>query len=206
MRLILLSDTHGLHDCLSVPDGDILIHAGDITMSGTLSELELFDHFLSQQPHRHKIVIAGNHDSCLESNPREARERIKHGVYLQDAGIEIDGIKFWGTPWQPWFMDMAFNVASNIGRRARWSLIPSDTQVLITHTPPRSILDLTSLGENVGCEELARVVKTLGLRLHVFGHIHEAYGIRAIGETTYINACTSNLQYQPIQPPIVFDL
>lgn len=183
-----------------------MIHAGDITMSGALSELELFDHFLSQQPHRHKIVIAGNHDACFESNPREARERIKHGVYLQDAGIEIDGIKFWGTPWQPWFMDMAFNVPSNIGLRARWSLIPSDTQVLITHTPPRSIFDLTSLSENVGCEELALAVKKLRPLLHVFGHIHEAYGIHTVGETTYINACNSNLQYQPIQPPIVFDL
>ena len=206
MRLILLSDTHGFHDDLSVPEGDILIHAGDITMSGTLSEIELFDHFLSQQPHRHKIVIAGNHDACFESSPQEARELIKHAVYLQDAGIEIDGVTFWGTPWQPWFMDMAFNVPSNIDRRARWNLIPSDTQVLITHTPPRSILDMTSLGENVGCEELALTVENLRPRLHVFGHIHEAYGIRAVGETTYINACNCSLGYQPIQPPMVFDL
>jgi len=206
MRLILLSDTHGFHDDLSIPEGDILIHAGDITMSGTLHEIELFDQFLSQQPHRHKIVIAGNHDVCFESRPDEARRLIKHAVYLQDTGIEIDGVKFWGTPWQPWFMDMAFNVASNSGRRARWNLIPRDTHVLITHTPPRSILDLTSLGENVGCEELALAVKKLGPRLHVFGHIHEAYGIRAIGDTTYINACNSSLRYQAIQPPIVFDL
>jgi Icc-related predicted phosphoesterase len=206
MRLVLLSDTHGLHDHLLVPDGDVLIHAGDFTLHGDLAEVQKFDNFLATMPHAHKLVIAGNHDFCFENNPEEARKLLGNALYLEDSGCEIDGYNFWGSPWQPWFMDMAFNLDSETARGKKWKAIPAATDVLITHTPPRGILDLTSLGEQVGCSALAQELRSRDLLVHVFGHIHEAYGVYHHDATTYVNACNCTLQYLPHQPPLVVDI
>ena len=206
MRLVLLSDTHGLHDHLLVPDGDVLIHAGDFTLHGDLAEVREFDNFLARMPHPHKLVIAGNHDFCFENNPDEARKLLRNALYLEDSGCEIGGYYFWGSPWQPWFMDMAFNLDSETALGKKWEAIPAATDVLITHTPPRGILDLTSLGEEVGCSALAQALQSHDLLVHVFGHIHEGYGIYRHDTTTYVNACNCTLQYLPHQPPMVVDI
>lgn len=206
MRLVLISDTHGLHGTLDVPDGDVLIHAGDFTLNGTVEEVVEFNHFLEGLPHGEKIVIAGNHDFCLQEDRRAAEKYLKGATYLEDSACTVDGVKFWGSPWQPWFMDMAFNLNDSNDLLQKWSHIPHDTDVLITHTPPGQILDLTSLGERVGCRELAKQVALVEPRLHVFGHIHEAYGVLNRGKTKYVNACTCSLQYIPNQPAIVIDI
>ncbi len=206
MRLVLISDTHGFHEHLVIPGGDVLIHAGDFTLSGGLSEVDSFDKFLGEQPHQHKLVVAGNHDFCFERQPLVAREHLTNAKYLQDSGCEIGGYHFYGSPWQPFFMDMAFNLESDEARHEKWEMIPSNTDILITHTPPRGILDLTSLGICVGCQELSKIIDTRNLRAHVFGHIHEAYGIELHGSTTYANACNCDLLFQPSQPPLVIDV
>ena len=101
MRLVLISDTHGQHRKFDIPEGDVLIHAGDFMWSGrNYEEIIDFDVWLGSLPHKHKIVIAGNHDILFEQQ-YSARNHLTNATYLQDSGIEIDGLKFWGAPWLP---------------------------------------------------------------------------------------------------------
>lgn len=205
LRLVIVSDTHGFHDA-ALPDGDVLIHAGDGCKRGTIDEAKAWLDALRRQPHPHKLVIAGNHDRCFEATPELARP-LTHGLtYLQDDETTIAGLRFWGAPWQPWFLSWAFNLQRGAEIAQKWALIPADTDVLITHGPPHGILDRTYDGRPVGCEALRQVVDRIAPRVHVFGHIHEAYGTHVEGRTLFVNASICTLRYQPDQAPIVVDL
>ena len=210
MRLICISDTHMAHRGFSLPDGDVLIHAGDATNSGTADEVDRFLGWFAAQPHPHKILIAGNHDWLFQHDPDMVSRLLeKHqGItYLQDSGVEIQGVKFWGSPWQPWFLDWAFNLPrQGQGLKDVWDLIPINTELLITHGPPFGILDQVHEGEHLGCEELKIRLAAVKPRVHVFGHIHSGYGVAQSKATTYVNACTSTEQYQALNRPIVIDL
>lgn len=189
--LVLLSDTHGFGDELDVPPGDVLVHAGDMTGAGSLEEIAEVNRWLGTLPHRHKVVIAGNHDFSFERTPGEARALITNAIYLQDEAVVLDGIRFYGSPWQPWFFDWAFNLVRGPELADKWAKIPEDTDVLITHGPPAGILDTTYGGEHAGCADLLERVRTIRPRLHVFGHIHEAAGTHEEGDTTFVNASIS---------------
>jgi Icc-related predicted phosphoesterase len=205
-RLVLLSDTHGLHDRVAVPDGDVLVHAGDFTRRGRPEEVEGFARFLARLPHTHKVVVAGNHDFLFQREPERARELLGDVTYLEDSGAEVAGLAFWGSPWQPWFHDWAFNLRRGPELAAVWARIPAGTDVLVTHGPPRGTLDRVARGgERVGCAELAAALRRVRPRLHVFGHIHEAYGHAREGDTLLVNACTCDLGYAPVQPAVVVD-
>lgn len=206
LRLVAISDTHNRHDQMVVPDGDVLVHGGDFTGRGTPDEIRAFNDWLGTLPHRHKVVIAGNHDWGFQISPENARAALTNAIYLEDSGVEIEGLRFYGSPWQPWFMDWAFNLRTDAELRSKWDLIPDGTDVLITHGPPRGILDRTVTLDDVGCLELRRVVERIAPRLHIFGHIHEGYGQTVVGETTFVNAATCNLFYRPVNPPVVVDL
>ncbi len=189
IRLVLISDTHGFHD-IDVPEGDVLIHAGDGCKRGTVDEAREWAEFLRRQPHRHKIVIAGNHDRCFEHDLGEARP-LMHGLdYLQDSGCERAGVRFWGSPWQPWFFDWSFNLQRGPALAAKWALIPDATDVLVTHGPPMGVLDRNLHGDPVGCEELRLAIRRVRPRVHVFGHIHEGYGTAVVDRTLFVNAST----------------
>lgn len=206
MRLVLLSDTHRMHDRIVIPPGDILVHAGDFCGHGTREQARAFAAFLHALPHRHKVVIAGNHDRCLELEPALGRELFAKCHYLFDSGVEIEGLRFWGSPWQPWFLDWAFNLQRGPALRAKWDLIPAGIDVLVTHGPPRGILDRTYSGECVGCDDLLAAVHRVRPKLHVFGHIHEGYGEHEEAGTRFVNASICTLSYAPTNPPIVVDL
>jgi predicted phosphohydrolase len=205
-RIVTISDTHNRHHQLTIPDGDILIHAGDLTDMGELSDVRDFNEWLGTLPHPHKLVIAGNHDFCFENEPQEAEPLLTNCTYLFDKAITLRGITFYGSPWQPWFYNWAFNLQRGPEIRARWELIPDNVDVLITHGPPGGYLDQTYLGERVGCEDLMAAVRRVRPSLHIFGHIHEAYGRMTNGHTEYINASTCSIHYEPVNPPIVIDL
>jgi Icc-related predicted phosphoesterase len=198
LRLVLISDTHGLHDEVDVPGGDILVHAGDFTQVGELGEVKRFNDFLGRLPHAHKIVIAGNHDLCFEREPDQARSMITNAIYLQDQAVEVAGIKFYGSPWQPWFFDWAFNLPRGIELERKWALIPEDTGVLITHGPPHGIGDTTYRGDHAGCSDLRERLRAIRPRLHIFGHIHEARGTWEIDGTTFVNASTVGSEGSPV--------
>lgn len=206
MRIVCLSDTHTHHRKLTVPDGDVLVHTGDFTRKGSEADVADFNAWLGTLPHPHKLVVAGNHDFLFEQNNVLARSLLSNAIYLQDSGVVIDGVRFWGSPWQPWFYNWAFNLPRGAALAERWALIPPDTDVLLTHGPPFGVRDLTDRGEPVGCEELRKAIMQLNLRLHVFGHIHEAYGEVTFGGTRCVNASTCTLQYRPANAPIVVDL
>jgi Icc-related predicted phosphoesterase len=215
MKIVCLSDTHNCGGEISVPDGDVLIHAGDATIRGTEHEVEEFLGWFSALPHKHKIFVAGNHDLLYETNNRLARSitanfKIK---YLQDSATEIEGLKFYGSPWQPRFFDWAFNLNRGVEMAEKWKMIPADVDVLITHGPPNGILDEVPRGiwtENAGCEELRRRVAEITgfgkLKLHVFGHIHCGYGQKEDSGVKFVNASNCDESYEPTQPPIVVEL
>lgn len=209
MRLVLISDTHGLHAGLpALPDGDVLVHAGDVSNVGKVHQIDDFLAWFAAQPHRHKVFVAGNHDWAFEQQHALMVAHIPNDVhYLRDAGVWIDGRYFYGSPWQPEFCDWAFNLPRGPQLAARWDAIPDDTNVLVTHGPPMGILDEANWRRQVGCEDLRRRVAELPkLELHVFGHIHEAYGRVEHAGVTYVNASTCTREYYPTNPPIIIDL
>ncbi|WP_081208625.1 metallophosphatase domain-containing protein [Salegentibacter sediminis] len=207
MKLVCIGDTHNKHREIKIPDGDVLIHVGDFTEAGTKHETLEFLEWFIEQPHKYKIVIAGNHDFFMEkSGLTELYDLPSNIFYLEDEGIEIEGVKFWGSPVTPGDGTWAFNRERGKHIRSHWNRIPADTQVLITHTPPYSIKDSLSNKRHVGCEELFKRIKQLQLPLHIFGHIHNTYGKTRISPTTYINASSLDDQYRFHHSPIIFEL
>jgi calcineurin-like phosphoesterase family protein len=200
MKLVLISDTHNARPV--VPDGDVVIHAGDLTMGGTPAELQKAAKWWNALPHPNKIFIAGNHDWGFERMPG-AYEDLFDGYYLEDGGVEIDGTMFWGSPYQPEFCNWAFNVNRGEKIKRHWDLIPDWVDVLITHGPPKGILDECEDGFNAGCEELSLAIERVKPKVHVFGHIHEGYGtyVSPMG-TTYVNASHMDFHYKPVNTPI----
>ena len=205
VHLVCLSDTHNLHERVPVPDGDVLLHAGDFTARGTVREVEAFGRFLAGLPHPTKIVVAGNHDFLFQRDRERARALLGDALYLEDACVEVAGLRILGSPWQPWFHDWAFNLPRGAALAAKWALVPDALDVLITHGPPHHVLDRTLDGLEVGCEELTLALERIRPRLHVFGHIHEAYGRVQANGTLSVNACICDLRYRAVQPPIVVD-
>lgn len=124
MRLIFISDTHCQLHTLDVPDGDILVHAGDFSNFGTLEELIDFNSALETLPHRHKLIIAGNHDLIFENEPVIARNALTNAIYLQDSEVVIEGLRIYGSPWIPPSLSRAFCLANPQERRKWWDKIP----------------------------------------------------------------------------------
>jgi Icc-related predicted phosphoesterase len=210
LRLVCISDTHSLHRRIpDIPDGDVLIHAGDCLGAGTLENVEDLNDWLGTLPHRHKIVIAGNHDWIFQEAPELARDALTNAIYLEDSGIEIEGLRFWGSPWTPTFLDWAFMLDRGKALHDLWMQIPDDTDVLITHGPPKGIGDEALMGfqcQNVGCVDLLHRIEQMRLKAHIFGHIHEGYGRYLRGKTQLINASTCTVRYEPTNPAIVLDI
>lgn len=205
MRVVCLSDIHSHQRGIVVPDGDLLVVAGDLTKRGGRDEIDAFDRWLCTLPHPHRVVIAGNHDFAFEQDP-EARHWITGATYLQDEECTVGGVRIWGSPWTPRFFDWAFNLDRGAPLRRFWDLVPTGIDILVTHGPPRGILDRTFRGEDVGCDDLRDAVLRIRPRLHVFGHIHESHGELRQDGIHYVNASTCTIRYAPTQPPIVIDL
>lgn len=208
MKIVCISDTHSQHRGLELPEGDLLLHAGDVSRIGKRSEIEDFLAWFAAQPHQHKVFIAGNHDYFFEREAAGTIAAILPGNvhYLNDSGVEIEGVHIWGSPVQPWFHDWAFNRKRGADMRTHWDLIPDNTDVLLVHGPPYGILDRTVHREAVGCHDLLAAVERVAPHLCVFGHIHEAYGMEWHQRTRFINASVLNVAYQRVNAPIVVEL
>lgn len=213
-RITFIGDTHAKHDFITkmnhLPGGDILIHTGDVTRHGYFKELEYFcEWFDNQKTYEHKIFIAGNHELCLEDDHNQAMHIINYFqniTYLEDNQVIIDGIKIWGTPWQPRFYDWAFNLDRNGDElKAKWDLIPEDVDILLTHGPAFGILDNQRRGEHMGCELLAKRLKIIKPKIHAFGHNHYAYGYKQKKGTLHINDALLDEKYFYTKTPITID-
>jgi Icc-related predicted phosphoesterase len=204
MVLVLFGDTHELHREVEVPAGDILICVGDFTMfSRNLSAIEDFNEWLGELPHRHKIVVPGNHEFFLESNP-ERRSLLDYANVLIDECIEIEGLTIYGSPMTPLY-GAAFGKSSAKDRELHWSRVPDDTHVLVTHGPPLGILDLSpDQAEPMGDPELRNRIQELpSLKLHVFGHVHGAHGAVERDGVTFANVALMGHLGDLVQAPTV---
>lgn len=205
-RLVLLSDTHGYHEGLDVPEGDVLVHAGDFCTSGKEMQARAFARWLARQPHPHKVVVAGNHDRCLELDMSLGEKLFEGATYLCDREATVAGLRFYGAPWQPEFLSWAFNLPRGEPLREVWSKIPAGLDVLVTHGPPFGVLDVTFGGNAVGCEELRAAVARTHPRVHAFGHIHEGHGAHAEDRTLFVNASVCTVGYDPVNAIAVVDV
>jgi Icc-related predicted phosphoesterase len=218
MKLVIISDTHTFHKKMTspIPDGDVLIHCGDICNQGFMFEVTDFIDWFIGHPHKYKIFIAGNHDFALMKKIQKIRGildslALENVFYLEDSGVTIGNVNFWGSPWQPEFHNWAFNLPRGKPLKEKWDLIPSNTNVLITHGPPKTDgnTDYVIYGEkNIGCEELAIKIEQLSeLQVHCFGHIHEGYGVhQGPNKVQLVNAAICTTRYTPTNKPIVVEL
>jgi Icc-related predicted phosphoesterase len=195
MKIVAIADTHNTMPIL--PEGDVLVHAGDISMNGTKKEIDDFDAWLGTLNFKYKLIIPGNHDFWFREHNRELR----NGTLLCNQHITIDGIKFFGSPYSVTFGNWAFMLPDALLKSVIWSRIEPDTMVLITHSPPKGILDFGCSGQNSGSESLLDRIKEIKPKIHIFGHIHEGYGIRK-DYTEFVNASVVDEYYREVHKPI----
>jgi len=212
LKAVFISDTHNrLSDIIHrIPDGDILVHSGDATVVGNSIKIAVFGNHMRKLPHKHKIFVPGNHDVLFETDESQARSLLGPGIHcLINEGVEIEGIKFWGSPYTPYFCNWAFNLFDD-DLKKMWKKIPEDTDVLITHGPPHLVLDECPDGngtKNVGCKHLLKEIQTrVNPTVHAFGHIHEGYGTNCINETIFINSSIMNGKYKMTNRPIIYHI
>lgn len=234
-KIIAISDTHTLHHKVDLPDGDILIHAGDFTSFGRRQEVHDFFEWLTNNVHKYTYgiaFIAGNHDRSFDSQymrhyeywdlfkeheelskPSWVQQHIKELPsnihYLENESVNLGGLNIWGSPYSPWFYGdtWAFNKHRGKDISKVWKTIPNNTDIIVTHSPVAHILDQTFYTEEfVGCADLRTIVKQIQPKLHVSGHIHESYGIHVEDGTTYLNASICNLDYKPVNKPLEINL
>lgn len=214
MRLVIMSDTHKQHHhpMAQPPDGDVLIHCGDFTMHGGADDLEEFNRWLLSQPHKHKLAVFGNHDQtcdpCRDNFFVEGnREIITAAIILEDSGCEIDGVRFWGMPYHPMYNGWPQSTFMRTGEQLKehCSLIPNETDVLITHGPPFGICDIGAGNISAGCHHLLDAVRRVKPKVNCFGHIHTG-GQHEENGTLFINAALHDERCSIVRSPVVLDI
>lgn len=213
MRITFISDSHNKHKQLNddLPGGDLIIHGGDVSSMGYQHEIREFCSWYNKVvSYEHKIFISGNHDFGFQREPEKIKEILSFYdkiTYLQDSFVIVNGVKIWGSPWQPWFCDWAFNLPRNGEElKAKWNMIPEDTDILITHGPPYGFLDVVeNRTDHLGCELLADRIKVIKPKIHIFGHIHSGRYIFEQNNTLFINASVLNERYTYNYKPITID-
>lgn len=201
LRIVCVSDTHGLHRELELPEGDVLVHAGDFTQFGKEEHVADFNAWLGEQPHGLKLVVLGNHENSSPWNKR-AESMIPHATVLRQSSFRLaGGPSFFGT-------DFFWPCK---GRNPYFDQIPDDTDVLIAHGPARGCAD-----GGKGCGSLLEAVRRVRPALVLSGHIHFARGAaelrhapRGSGSTVLVNAanCGSGKQERRlVHGPVVIEI
>jgi Icc-related predicted phosphoesterase len=208
MRIIAISDTHTKESWLTLPECDILIFAGDFHIT-SMRELEIANRWFKAQKAKHKIFIAGNHETFLAKYSKEIIQTFFHSViYLQNSSVTLEGLKFYGSPYTPEFNNWAFMYPRR-SKEAKdiWSKIPKDLDFLITHCPPYDILDRNLRDERCGCEVLQRELIKKAPKNHIFGHIHLNGGqcINEMGINFY-NVSVLDEAYQLVNKPTIIEI
>jgi Icc-related predicted phosphoesterase len=201
MRIVAIADTHLFHRGYEIPDGDVLVHAGDICRRGSLDELGVALHWFDGLSHKTKIVVAGNHDWAFAREHERGTARaalVDAGIlYLEDEVATVEGLRVYGTPWQPEFMSWAFNLPRGPALAEKWSAIPAGLDLLITHGPPAWIGDCIWDGSHVGCVDLRARVMEVRPRVHAFGHIHNDGGVWQDEATLFANVTSDECGRSP---------
>lgn len=200
MKLVVISDTHGMHEFLTIPIGDVLITCGDFTDCGKYKQIKDFMIWFKSQKHKHKIVVPGNHEIglCPILNPHDIGccGKLMNGIhYLTDSGVVIDGVKFWGSPW----VNGEKSIMEKWGfydDNQTFDSVPDDVDVLITHNAPYGICD-----SGLGSKTLLSTVKRVLPVLHLFGHIHSGVGVYASEYTQFYNCANLDNDYRLAMAP-----
>lgn len=197
MRILHISDTHGQHHQLSdMPRADVIVHSGDISFAGSEDEAFDFIQWFSSLPYTYKVFIAGNHDNCLhEANIEGLPENC---FYMYHSSVVINGLKFHGMP-----LFMEDIISGNYDES--FQKIPDDTDILMTHQPPYGILD-NSANIHYGDRDLLQTVMDIRPRYHLFGHIHDAYGMEKGKDTLFANASIVDVHYRLLNKPFLFEI
>ena len=203
MKIVCISDLHG--HTIPLPPGDLLLVAGDLTMTGTRFQVYEMLQYLTNGLHLYTngiVMIAGNHDFLFQNDPLVAEQMCKDAgiTYLCESGCEIAGFKIWGSPYVPRIGDWAFGYDPYMENRI-WKRIPQDTDILLTHGAPCGVLDDIDDQWHIGSTGLLGEIANRGIKLHVFGHVHEGYGIATFPGTRFVNASICDAEYEPTRVP-----
>lgn len=206
LKLVILGDTHSSHHGVALPPGDILIHTGDL-LGGAWNKTQFEDlrAWFTGMDFEHKIYVPGNHDGLVQKDTDWVRKALPGVTILIDEEITIGHLKFYGTPWTPPFMNWYYmkteeELVDVFGR------IPLDTDVLITHGPAWGIRDENIDGIHCGSTALLGALQDINPALHVFGHIHEGYGLTIVDQTLHANVSVLNHVYDVANEPFEIDL
>lgn len=208
VRICFISDVHNKYKKLILPEADIIVCSGDMTSVGKEHEIRNFLKWYNELNYPHKIFIAGNHDIMFENEGFFARSLVPYKIhYLQDSGVELMGLNFYGTPVNKSFPRWAFHKDED-GLKKHWEAIPDNTDILITHNPPYGILDKSiDQPQRFGSTSLYYEVFTrIKPVIHVYGHIHSGHGSKFISGTHFINASNLNEQYEVEYNPILVEI
>lgn len=204
VTIICLSDTHGLHREVAIPSGDILIHAGDFTgHDKSLDAPRDFNDWLGDLPHRHKIVLPGNHDSPVEEYPFPY-SLLQNATVLINQEITVLDLNIWGSPVTPLYSG-AFGLSSSADRKKLYANIPTEFDVLVAHGPPYGLLDYAPGGMHLGCRALLAPIDRVKPRVHVFGHINGPHRKTTRPPTTFVNAALLGANDLLMHVPIVVE-
>lgn len=191
MIIDCISDLHGYYPTLE--GGDLLVVAGDLTKQDTVNDWEAFFLWLDNQKYTKKVFVTGNHD-----NQSMSQFDWDDAEYLSDSGTEFEGLKIWGSPWTKSFIGMnphckAFTLDTEEQLAEKWALIPDDTDILVTHSPPFRVLDENRYGIECGSPTLRWRLDEIKPKLHVFGHIHECGGQKIYYKHQMQENCSSTI-------------
>lgn len=208
MRIIAISDTHCTK--FPLPDGDILLHMGDMTGLGSLPETQGTLTWLGGYKEKYKsiIVINGNHDQMGEKDPALFRILCnENGItYLQDEEITVLGYRIFGSPWTTQYNNWFFMKTID-EMEEHWKKIPEGIDILMTHEPPHGILDYSTMSHmHIGCRHLLARVWAIRPLVHCFGHNHGQGGLKEENGTKFVNASILDERYIKTKDPIIIDL
>lgn len=201
MRIWHISDTHTFHEMLTIPEGiDMVIFSGDCSnprepLPNSFEVLNFLKWF-GELPIKHKIFVAGNHDTSIEKRIIIDTDFGEEIIHLWDDEVTIEGLKIWGSPYTPSFgIGWAFNKdRAKISRL--WEQIPNDVDIIVTHGPPKGILDLSydrdGNLEMCGDSALGKRIRKIEPKLVCFGHIHNCENITNQG---YVKLADHNTIY-----------
>lgn len=211
VKIVAVSDTHNQHHKLDLPDGDIFVHCGDFTIGGSEKEVVKFADWINTLDFQHKVIVPGNHDFMFSRMLPLCRDMMPNVVILVDESVKLFDVNIYGSPWVPLGPRWAYSYNRENSQRAKqiWENIPKSVDLLLTHGPPRGILDLVESKENVGCEHLQEALKNRYPHVHCFGHIHEGYGRMnsfAFPGTEFVNCSVLDENYSLVNKPQVIIL
>jgi Icc-related predicted phosphoesterase len=206
-RICCASDSHSQNLLTKFvwPECDILIHAGDLTSKGGRSSLENAARKMHELPARYVVFVPGNHDRLFYEDPKEALKLLPGVIVLLDETVELLGLRIYGTSWLRFKEGkFPFEIESLSEMFAK---IPTNTDILVTHSPPEGIMDLNGKGEHLGSDSLLREIKDrVKPKLHVFGHTHRGYGTMKVWGTQFVNASLVDEDHEPNNQPILVEL